>query len=386
MRALLLMTGILISLFTLETTLRIVPYEGAYERSKLSSRFHPYYESPAPALSALPSGSDHITPNTSIFIHGREVSLQKQAGTQRVVFMGDSGTFGSGVPFEKSFPFVFQEALGRLAPLERIEVINAGRRGLSTVGEIHLLKDDLLRLQPDVVVLGVFMANDINFNLAHAGVEELSVINTAILKTFDSLRRHSALCHFLYLRFLVLNTRYKIVERAGPREAQWIPVEYRLIDPHGLSLVNYLHGEIASYWVPFSPLIRQAFSVLESALKEFVDLSKQHHFTPIAVIIPTSSSLAGRLSMQTFPDALADLRRDGFDIKESDLDVAAPTREVLALCQKLLLSCIDPTNKLANTLGQESFLLHDDHLSISGHKLVGELVAEKFQRMGLPNP
>lgn len=377
MRAILLTIGFLIPLLILEVAFRVIPYEGANERSKLSSRFHPYYGSPAPALSDFPSEGEPTAPHTSLSIHGRLIPLQKQKGTRRILFIGDSGTFGSGVPFEQSFPFVFEEARRRGSSSERLEVINAGRRGLSTVGEIQLLKDDLLRLQPDVVVLGIFMANDINFNLAHARAEELSIAETAILRSFYCLRRYSALSHFLYLRFLVLNTRYKLVERAGLSNAQWVPVEYRLIDPTGLCLVNYLHGEVALYQTPPAPLIRQAFSVLEDSLTEFIRLSEQHHFTPMAVLIPTSSAVAGKLLIRTFPDALSDLHRDGIDIQPAELDVTAPTREVLALCQKLHLFCIDPTTQLANTLGQASFLEHDDHLSISGHKLLGELIAEK---------
>jgi len=230
----------------LEIALRLIPYEGSRERSKLGSRFTPYYGSPLPALSAFPNQDDSADTTASVSIHGQVIALQKKAGSQRVLFIGDSGTYGSGVSFESSFPSVFQELWRHTLPPISVEVINAGRRGLSTIGEMQLLKDELLRLHPDIVVLGIFMANDINFNLVHSGVEQLSLSESALLRGFYFLRRHSALCHLLYLRLLPLNSHYKLIERVGLRESRWIPVEYRLIDKDGLSMINYLHGEVAS--------------------------------------------------------------------------------------------------------------------------------------------
>lgn len=375
MRLLLFTTGVLLPLLLLEAVLRLIPYEGWREREKLSSRFHPYYSSPTPALEAFPQGDAQSDRAGYTVIHGRRISHQKQEGTRRVLFIGDSGTFGSGVAYEKSFPFVFEELHNKSNPPRRVEVINAGRRGLSTVGEIKLLEDDLLQFKPDVVVLGLFMANDLNFNLAHANVETLSFFETGILKAFYFLRHHSALCHFLYLRLLALNAHYRLVGSLGLQEAQWIPVEYRLIDDNGLSLVNYLHGEIASYKRPFSPLMRRAFVVLEDSFRRLQELSLQHNFSVAVVIIPTSSAVAGKLSMLTFPAALADLRKDGIDIDASELDVMAPTQEVMRLCDTLQLTCLNPTRAVASSLGLQAFLPGDDHLSLEGHRLLGESLA-----------
>lgn len=382
MRTLSVMIGLVFSALILEIALRLLPYEGSRERSKLSSRFTPYYGSPLPALSAFPNRDDSADTTASVSIHGQVIALQKKAGSQRVLFIGDSGTYGSGVSFESSFPFVFQELWRHTTPSIPVEVINAGRRGLSTVGEMRLLKDELIRLHPDIVVLGIFMANDINFNLAHSGVEQLSISETAFLRSFYFFRRHSALCHFLYLRLLLLNSRYKLIERVGLRESRWIPVEYRLIDKDGLSMINYLHGEVASYRAPVSPLMNRAWSILDEELREFSRLSTLHHFKPIIAIIPTSSAVAGRLLMRTFPNALSDLKRDGITLLESELDVTTPAKKLLDLCAKTNLTCVNPTNALANALGQESFLANDDHLSASGHRIVGECVFERLANGG----
>ena len=62
---------------------------------------------------------------------------------------------------------------------------------------------------------------------------------------------------------------------------------------------------------------------------------------------------------------------------ESDLDVMAPTREVLRLCDTLKLTCIYPTGEFATSLGLKVFLPGDDHLSRAGHSILGEALARK---------
>jgi hypothetical protein len=128
--------------------------------------------------------------------------------------------------------------------------------------------------------------------------------------------------------------------------------------------------------------MNRAWSVLDEELKEFLRLSTLHRFKPIIAIIPTSSAVAGRLLMHTFPNALSDLKRDGITLLKSELDVSAPTKKLLDLCTKLGLTCLNPTDELAKALGQESFLANDDHLSTRGHKIVGECVFDRLANGG----
>lgn len=73
-----------------------------------------------------------------------------------VVFLGDSLTAGYGLGEELAFPAVVAE---EMAEAERpIEVVNAGVSGDTTAGGLARL-DWLLRLEPDVVVVGLG-AND----------------------------------------------------------------------------------------------------------------------------------------------------------------------------------------------------------------------------------
>jgi hypothetical protein len=92
---------------------------------------------------------------------GPEFSEGKPSGTIRLVFIGDSFTFGEGVHFEDTFP----EATTRLLQKEfadrsiGFESLNFGVGGYNTGQSLSLLRNLAMASRPDVVVL-TFPARD----------------------------------------------------------------------------------------------------------------------------------------------------------------------------------------------------------------------------------
>ncbi|HEX5760158.1 MAG TPA: SGNH/GDSL hydrolase family protein [Thermoanaerobaculia bacterium] len=78
---------------------------------------------------------------------------QKRAGTFRVVFAGDSWTFGLGVRREESFPHQFELLAHRAVAGRRVEAWNLGLPGYNTLNELAALEFFFERLRPDLVVL-----------------------------------------------------------------------------------------------------------------------------------------------------------------------------------------------------------------------------------------
>lgn len=79
----------------------------------------------------------------------------KAAGTFRVVFVGDSWTFGMGIREEESFPRQFQALARELgaSPGRPVEVWTLALPGYNTLNEIAALEYFYPRLAPDAVVL-----------------------------------------------------------------------------------------------------------------------------------------------------------------------------------------------------------------------------------------
>jgi len=91
----------------------------------------------------------------------RERSIDKPTGTFRIVAIGDSVTFGWGVPVEQRFTDVMERQLNQQARGgRRIEVINLSVPGYEAVEQGYLFRDVALRLDPDLIVF-FFVANDV---------------------------------------------------------------------------------------------------------------------------------------------------------------------------------------------------------------------------------
>lgn len=93
-------------------------------------------------------------------LRGPEFQPKKSANTFRILFFGDSFTFGEGVHFEDTYPEVAAAFLQReFGPDLRVEAFNFGVGGYNTTQSLQLLQMNVERFSPDAVVLG-YVLND----------------------------------------------------------------------------------------------------------------------------------------------------------------------------------------------------------------------------------
>ncbi len=81
----------------------------------------------------------------------RERQLAKPAGTRRIVVIGDSHAFGTGVADEEIFTRLLEQNL--TATGDAVEVLNLGVGGYNTTQEVHLLEHRGLAFEPDLVLV-----------------------------------------------------------------------------------------------------------------------------------------------------------------------------------------------------------------------------------------
>jgi lysophospholipase L1-like esterase len=97
----------------------------------------------------------------SLGFRGAETTWKKPDNTVRVVVIGDSFTFGSGVRNEHTFPSAMQAYFSEDKSRQNIEVLNLGAGRYNTVNEVSLLFNKGVRLDPDIVLICFFL-NDTN--------------------------------------------------------------------------------------------------------------------------------------------------------------------------------------------------------------------------------
>jgi hypothetical protein len=94
-----------------------------------------------------------------------EIAYEKPANTQRILLLGDSMTAAFQVPLEDSFGKVVEQELNA-ADLDSSDwqVVNGGINGFGTDNELIFFRLEGKKYQPDLVVVGMYLANDIYNN------------------------------------------------------------------------------------------------------------------------------------------------------------------------------------------------------------------------------
>lgn len=90
----------------------------------------------------------------------RCVSRQSSPGVYRIAVIGDSITFGWGVPQEQTYPQQLEAALNRLRPLgpeQSFEVLNFGVGNYNIADAAAMLEHKVLSYRPDLVIYGAFI-------------------------------------------------------------------------------------------------------------------------------------------------------------------------------------------------------------------------------------
>lgn len=97
---------------------------------------------------------------------GPEFSEEKCQDVYRIINMGDSSTFGVGVPYADLHSALLTDMLnGQAQPHKRYEVINAGVPGYSSLQGLRYLKAEVIKYKPDIITVS-YGLNDYLYTIA----------------------------------------------------------------------------------------------------------------------------------------------------------------------------------------------------------------------------
>jgi lysophospholipase L1-like esterase len=192
---------------------------------------------------------------------------------RRIVVIGDSMVMAIQVPLAQTFVKQLQQALNRPAGLVRYRVVDAGVQGYGTVEEYLFLKETIDRLQPDVVLVAVFVGND----AVEAGdaawrlspkraVPRLQRVAAAGGLWGRRLARRSAAFQFL---------RQNLLTVASPTGEA--PLRQRPLD---------------SYLDPAPPDVLQGFTVAAECIERIVSLARSRGAATAVALLPARFQLS----------------------------------------------------------------------------------------------
>lgn len=139
--------------------------------------------------------------------------VKNQKNVCRILYLGDSCTFGWGVDYEDTFANVLNELLSKHYINYRFESINSGVPGYSSFQGLRYYQSELYKYNPDIVI-AFFGANDVVLSLKPDKYQ--SVASRAQLQLDEFLMLHNKLYGFLKL--IILNSyimRCRFVQRVS---------------------------------------------------------------------------------------------------------------------------------------------------------------------------
>lgn len=131
----------------------------------------------------------------------KPVASSKPEGVYRIAILGDSFTFGDGIPVEHRYTNILQAQLNQSGG--DFEVLNFGRPGASTREEIALLNEFIFPLSPDYILVQ-WLPNDFEDENFRWGVAANNLVGDRALH--NKLFRNSAL-------YFLLNNQWHAISR-----------------------------------------------------------------------------------------------------------------------------------------------------------------------------
>ena len=253
-----------------------------------------------------------------------EVTVPKPEGMYRIAVIGDSFTWGQGIAVTDRMTEKLEKLL-RNEGLE-VEVLNFGRPGGETVDHVRTLRDVVLPVQPDFVLMQWYI-NDVE------GHDKSNRPSVRRLIPSDAstkwLRTHSAL--------------FDVVDY------EWLKFQWRT----GLS-ESYLHYMDRRFADPASPEMASA----ESALREFISTARD---AGVGVGVVAFPQIVPSKSPEDFP-------------------LAYLIDRVTDVCASEGVACVDLRPELLNVSGSDEWVASrlDPHPGPRTNEVAAKAVAEEF--------
>lgn len=218
----------------------------------------------------------HVRTTNSLGLAEREVSSEPSANEYRILALGDSFTEGVGTDYDSTWVRVLERKLTSSFPGKSITAINAGISGSDVFYEYMLLKERLLDLEPDLVIVAI-NNSDVNDIIVRGGMERFQADGTTVYSN-------------------------------SPPSWEWI---------YGISFIfrSIVHDVLGYDWLFMKPdeavvAQRQAAAQITTAVDAFARLAREEEFRLLIVTHPHEWERRSHNYAFGFGDVVADLAND----------------------------------------------------------------------------
>jgi len=278
----------------------------------------------------------------SIGIRDKELG-PKLPNQQRILILGDSFTYGTGVEWRDAYPHRVQDEL-RAMGRPGVTVVNGGVPGYGTNRQVVHFDRLVDQVQPDIVLVGFFSGNDL----------------------FDNLNLNDAEVIDGYLITKVLGSRAQLTQSLG------IPVEFKI----WIRTRSHLYGVLMNAWSAMLAKTETTFD--ENALEVY----REDPTDRVASAVETTREILGRfaeecrargvkLGLVLIPNGWLSPSLDG----RPGYRLERPTELIYQVAIDLDIPVIDLSAQLGTIASSGLYFPADGHWTPEGHTVAGRAIA-----------
>jgi hypothetical protein len=296
-----------------------------------------------------------FAPN-SLGYNDDEFTLEKRPGTRRIAAIGDS-FFVAAVPRPQGV-IARAEALLR-ARGEPVEVYNFGIVANNIDDYRILLEEEVLRFNPDLVLLDVYVGNDLRISTASTAFDH---------RAYATSRAVSDIRQRLAVRRLVSAGEFRDVTRSASGVAGAPDLEAPITTRE--RYLASVRRELAFFRGNGSRAVARAWYDSLAGLAQIAERCRERGL-PLAVVVSPSHPQVSRAILEE------GARSAGID--PAGLDVAAPQRRLAAFFAERGVPMLDLLPAFARAAQQSDpdgfYLKNDTHWSVSGNEIAAHEIA-----------
>jgi hypothetical protein len=279
---------------------------------------------------------------------GPELPAKKRPDLFRIAAIGDSFAVGPAVPFADNY-------LTRLASeLPQVEVANFGVAGAGPREYLEILDRDVWSIDPDLVLVSLFIGNDIT----------------------ESLGRPRGLDPRRYMVYVLCQRAWKVAceaWRGGGLRRDW-PADRLAAPPLSLETFREVEARRLGVCLKIPPAgLEQKWLRALARLDGIVTSCRQRKVAVAFVLIPDEFQVNSAVLAQALASA---------NLTEADLDLDGPQRRLLEFFEKLRVPCLDLLPAFQQT--PDTFAPRDTHWNVAGNHLAAKCIANWLAQSQLP--
>jgi hypothetical protein len=367
-RLLLVVIGIGVPLLLAEATLRVAgaTLPGDYQTVSFAEA-HPEFgrrNRPGAGWKKTSEYTSWIEVNSK-GLRGAEIDYPKPPGEFRILVTGDSFTFAEQVNQHETFTQLLEERLNSEQAGLQYRVLNAGSNGWATANEAVYLTKEGVRFKPDVVIVALYLGNDVSDNYRRVATVSVAKEADLRLRGADSFE--------------------------GPRRVLRRSELYTVFESGVLAKLPIWGDDGGSYSsdrrAPRTlEEAQEAWAITEELLDRMRDVTESQGARFMVLVVPSATAVAqrGGTAVRETDDEDEEESRD--DIKPGFEDPHGTLAELTERAGLISLDLLHELRRADNRIKERLYYRQNAHWTAAGHQVAAEQLYEFLVANGLTRP